>query len=326
MLSTRVLHFGRYEMFFECRSSIDCECSLIRFQGAGFETMLPLIKVEHADALTQYTNDRRESGQVEVRYQGARLWRTMVSCYTALALTKSTDRLIAFGGLARQMANSRRSEYLAGVWRDSLQDDLLWDVRTTSRLKKSRPQPRNAPTWSWASVETAVGYWDIIVFTDLEGNAVEERAPFEHFTTIEDCRVSKTSIDEFGSITQGHLTITGLVVEGLLEREVETFENTERINHSISILGSQLPIASDYFLDHDGPNKVDPGSAILCLRMSLYQEQSKQCLYSLILRQCPLEPNIFERIGTLRISGSIGSVDPDSGIFHGAQTRTVVIA
>jgi hypothetical protein len=93
MLSTRVSHFGRYELFFGCKSSILCECGAIRFHGAGIETPIPLIKIEYADALSAYEQGYKDETLESVKYQGAQLWRTMVSCYTALRLTKSKDRL-----------------------------------------------------------------------------------------------------------------------------------------------------------------------------------------------------------------------------------------
>jgi hypothetical protein len=103
MLSTRVLHFGRYDLFFECEPSIDGECGSIHNHGAGQETPVPLIKIEYADNLSKYDIPRGEQSLTDVQYYSARLWRTMVCCYTVLFLIKSYDRLPAIGGLARQM-------------------------------------------------------------------------------------------------------------------------------------------------------------------------------------------------------------------------------
>jgi hypothetical protein len=124
MLSTRVLHFGRYEIFFECKSSIDCECGSIHNHGTGCETPVPLIKIEYADILSDYDIPLDEQSLADVHYHSARLWRTMVSCYTVLFLTKPFDRLPAIGGLARQIHSKRKSKYLAGLWEDTLQDDI----------------------------------------------------------------------------------------------------------------------------------------------------------------------------------------------------------
>ena len=325
MLSTRVIHFGKYEMFFECKSSIDCECGSIGSHGAGNETPVALIKLELADNLSDYGTTNNKRILESVRYQSARLWRTMVCCYTALSLTKSKDRLPAIGGLARQMRSRRGSKYLAGLWEDAFQDDLLWEVYTVPRLKKPRPYPHNAPTWSWASVETFVGYSDVIMFTSVEESVAEEREPFEHFTSIDACTVEKSAVDEFGSIKQGSLTITGLVVEGTLESEMKPDREGAHLTYYASVSGSKLPIASDYLLDHDGPGQVLAGSHVCLLRMSLLQVGKKHRLFLLVLRRSPSMPGTFERIGTSTVTDIIGSVDSTGASYGFSRLHTVVI-
>jgi hypothetical protein len=325
MLSTRVLHFGQYELFFECKSSIDCECGSIHNHGTGQETPLALIKIEYADNLSEYDIPRDEQSLADVLYQSARLWRTMVCCYTALSLTKSYDRLPAIGGLARQLHSKRMSKYLAGLWEDTLHDDLLWNLYTTSKLKKPRPYPRNAPTWSWASVETFVGYGDAILFTDIEGSLAERREPVEHCSTIEGCTIEKSAIDEFGPIEHGTLTITGLVVEGVLGREVESHEDGERIIHYAIVPEARLPVATDYLLDHEGPGQTTPGTPVSCLRMSLLQLGEKESLVSLVLKESRDNPNTFERIGTSSLTVNRGFVDARREVFNTANSQTLVI-
>ncbi|KAF1844544.1 HET domain-containing protein [Cucurbitaria berberidis CBS 394.84] len=326
MLSTRVLHFGRYELFFECNSSIQCECGTIQYHGAGIDTPVPLIKLEYADALLDYDLGYEGQALANIQYQCARLWRTMVCCYTALFLTKSKDRLPAIGGLARQMATKRKSKYLAGLWEESLQDDVLWMVYTTSTLKKPRPYPLNAPTWSWASVETLTSYWDVIVFTNMEEGVAEERPPYKHFSIIEECQVEQSAIDAFGSIAHGSLTISGLLVEGLLERETRLRDGEEVIEHYVSFPDTvRLGLDTDYLLDADGPGYTSPGTLISCLRMSLFQEGQKEYLLLLALKKSTRTPGSFERIGTSRITGVVGSVDTEGGVFRMAESRTVII-
>ncbi|KAF2273808.1 HET-domain-containing protein [Westerdykella ornata] len=325
MLSTRVLHFGRYELFFECKSAIRCECGAIAFNGAGTEAPVPLIKIEYADILAQYHEGYEGQALEDIRYQGARMWRTMVCGYTALRLTMSKDRLPAIRGLAKQLASGRRSRYLAGLWEESLQDDLLWMVYATSTLLKPRPYPPNAPTWSWASVETLVSYWDCISLTDIEGNVAEEREPYEQFSVIELCEVQPSGMDDFGTIKSGELRISGHVAEGILEREVDVYEGKEIVVHYVTFANSRLRMKADYLLDHEGPHQTLPGTTVLCLRLSLLQEGEKQALISLVLKKSPHLADRYERIGTLKVSGRLGSVEPTGAIFEGCETRKLVI-
>ncbi|OAX82854.1 hypothetical protein ACJ72_02795 [Emergomyces africanus] len=340
MLSTRILHFSRYELFFECRSSIFCECDDIEFHGSSPETPIALFKIEHAEALRDYTSSWAEEFQEDIRYQGASLWRTIVSCYTALLLTMSKDRLPAISGIAKDLAARRKSRYLAGVWEESINDDLLWSVHWRSRHQKARPYPRNAPTWSWASTESCVLYWDGVLFTSLEDGqgSLRERKPYTHFSTVQKCEVTWAAVDEFGVISSGVLTISGLVVAGLLEREVEVQqkEGLENIVHYASFPRSnddeddnksrlRLAIKPDYLLDHDGPGQAKPGTEVFCLRMSVIQEGSTDHLISLILRTSSESPGCFERIGTLILKQKPPPIDPVGELFQNAELRVVTI-
>ncbi|KAL2367693.1 hypothetical protein RJZ57_007938 [Blastomyces gilchristii] len=350
MLSTRILHFGRYELFFECRSSIFCECNDIEFHGSSPEVPIALFKIEHAEALGDYTSSwaADEKFRHAVRYQGASLWRTMVGCYTALLLTKAKDRLPAISGIAKDLAARRQSRYLAGVWEESINDDLIWSVHMRSRHQKGRPYPRNAPTWSWASTESYVLYYDGALFTNLADRqgSLKERQPFKHFSTVERCEVTWTGVDEFGAVSSGVLTISGLVVAGLLEREVEVRDGVEDVVHYVSLpMGGnsssnnnnnnnnntktknrlRLAIKPDYLLDHDGPGQTKPGTEVFCLRMSVIQEGSTDHLISLVLKKRSESSGRFERIGAVILLQKPPPIDPVGEMFQDAVLKTVTI-
>jgi len=61
-----------------------------------------------------------------------------------------------------------------------------------------------------------VGYYDTILFTDLEDEGLEDHMPYAHYSKIEGCDVIAAAVDEFGGVASGGLTISGLVVEGVL--------------------------------------------------------------------------------------------------------------
>ena len=326
MLSTRVLHFGRYEIFFECKSDIRCECGTIEFGGStGHEVQIPLIKIEYADTLWKICDGDKRSASNEIQYQSECLWRTMVSSYTALLLTKSKDRLPAISGLAKQLAAGRKSTYLAGLWEDSLNDDLLWTSVAKSKEKKPRPYPRYAPTWSWASVEAAVHYSDEILFTDFEGDVHRERPPLEHSGIIQKCEVRHLATDPFGLIAHGALTISGLITKGTLECEADTHDGMEQFIYYVSFdPNTRLPINTDYLLEHESSGQTRSLFPVSCLRMSLITG-GKDKLVSLILKSSTESYDCFERIGTLTITRDLGCVDPKGGIFRAAEVQTVVI-
>ncbi|KAH7089687.1 heterokaryon incompatibility protein-domain-containing protein [Paraphoma chrysanthemicola] len=337
MLSPRVLHFGRYEIFFECRSSVRCECGGIAFHGAGEELPAAIMKIEYANGLADLDSASRTKKRLreqhvdKIRYHAARLWRSLVCTYTALNLTKSCDRLPAFGGLARQMYTSRSSRYIAGLWEDSLQDDLLWSANTHSGYLSARPEPRNAPTWSWASVEVRAGvdYAHGIVYTclDEDGDGWEDKPFCEYFARIEGCVVSRSdgTVDEFGAVGEGELVITGLGVDGVLRREAVTKAGQERIEHFVQVGDERVRMLSDYLLDEEGGNQVLPGSTVYCLRMRMMRQGTKDYLVSLVLRGASSKPGCYERIGSIKVTDAIGPIDPHGGMYIEAKSRTVVI-
>jgi len=88
-------------------------------------------------------------------------WTSTVVGYTARQLTFNSDRLAALSGYAKLLGSKRPyDQYLAGMWKSELLEQLLW-----YRSSKSDPNPRLspscAPTWSWASIDSAVNftYW-----------------------------------------------------------------------------------------------------------------------------------------------------------------------
>ncbi|KAK3902387.1 hypothetical protein C8A05DRAFT_33920 [Staphylotrichum tortipilum] len=90
----------------------------------------------------------------------------MVTQYSRLRLTFSGDRLPALAGLSKQMMHVREGKCLAGVWEDSLFEDLCW--QTARGWPSSSPSegiltPKDAgayiaPSWSWAPVLVPVEY------------------------------------------------------------------------------------------------------------------------------------------------------------------------
>lgn len=85
------------------------------------------------------------------------MWQVMLGEYTVRRLTDTGDRLPALAGFARTWA--RRSsagpgEYMAGLWRGRLMDDLMWRGGTQHmdpdvRIGLDRYR---TPGWSWISV------------------------------------------------------------------------------------------------------------------------------------------------------------------------------
>ncbi len=329
LLSTRVLHFGPYELFFECRTSIECECNGIGYEGSSDTMPAVATKLLYADVLAHHkVRQRLPASLGDEQHWVSRLWRTLVSSYTALRITKPHDRLPAIGGLAKSLRSEKASAYLAGLWQGSLSDDLLWVIHATSADKRPRPRPRSAPTWSWASVDTFSLYFDEVLMWHpdiwiIENMKVDRTS--KHLADVVSCTVDLDGVDEFGVVSRGRLKISGAVSEGILERAVEIHRGECNVVHYVSFPGVRLPMRSDYLLDNEGVDQVMPGTRVSSLRMSIVREGSSEVLVSLVLRPSAINSTVFERIGTLLIYARPPPVDVNSGIYESAIVRTVTI-
>ncbi|KAH8660402.1 heterokaryon incompatibility protein-domain-containing protein [Xylariales sp. PMI_506] len=179
-LSRVVIHFGLTQVAFECCHSEYCETfpsglpkSLLEDSHARFKSREPekeghRLRELHADA--NMDDDEADDRSLDAYY----LWSRMIEKYTQAGITRDADKLIAIYGLGSFMTHfffQYQDTYLGGAWYNILPSQLIWSVDTgyksavinsDGRSRNSfippatRPQKRNAPTWSWASVRGPV--------------------------------------------------------------------------------------------------------------------------------------------------------------------------
>jgi hypothetical protein len=80
------------------------------------------------------------------------VWRSLLQEYTIRNLSESQDKLLALSGLASSFGRGN-GRYVAGLWQDRLQPQLLWKVAGSA---ETRPANYRAPSWSWASVDGGI--------------------------------------------------------------------------------------------------------------------------------------------------------------------------
>lgn len=84
-------------------------------------------------------------------------WAMIVRHYTSKKLTEANDRLAAISGIARELSDVIGIPYFAGLWNyEKLPTLLQWRVMVAPATLRSRPEARQAPSWSWAAVDDAV--------------------------------------------------------------------------------------------------------------------------------------------------------------------------
>ncbi|KAH6662169.1 heterokaryon incompatibility protein-domain-containing protein, partial [Halenospora varia] len=121
LLSTRIVHYGGQEMFWECLS---CACR----EGSPFVHEQPYHPGYPGSPLGQMISppEPNVASRNEKELPDSLWWR-IITRYSGRCLTKRSDRLPAVSGLASLFHEATKHEYLAGIWREDL-DDLLWFV------------------------------------------------------------------------------------------------------------------------------------------------------------------------------------------------------
>lgn len=171
LLAPRTLYVGETGIFWECQSMIASQ-------------FLP------TDAI-------RKRGLNLVIPQGeAWNWGGIVQEYSKRALTNPNDKLPALSGIARRQHEETGCEYLAGMWKDGLEDDLGWRLASENSAE-SRPTWR-APSWSWASIDGPV-FW--------HSRSSEEDLAQVGYIKVLDVGTIAIGPDRFGSVQSAHLRL-----------------------------------------------------------------------------------------------------------------------
>ncbi|RYP14608.1 hypothetical protein DL765_006279 [Monosporascus sp. GIB2] len=157
VLTARNLYFGRRQVFWECCEATRCETVPRRDLVPPSIPKAPRSAdgepVRRAWKRLIDSADTTPSGRS--RYLGE--WPSTVRRYCQCSLTFSRDKLVALSGLAKDMGarlrggadENERDSYLAGLWRDTMPQSLLWKPKLQGR----RPSSYRAPSWSWASID-----------------------------------------------------------------------------------------------------------------------------------------------------------------------------
>lgn len=152
-LSARVLMYGHSDAGFACVKGIRSDSG----RNSSRHRRMRNILAPGNDTVSSSTNPHPSE------------WFYVVSEYTRRDLSVDSDKLLAIAGLAEEYANTRPvTDYLAGMWREDLLHQLLWNPRPFKRKerKATRPAEYRAPSWSWASLDGEIWRNDIDNFTE----------------------------------------------------------------------------------------------------------------------------------------------------------------
>lgn len=201
LLSTRILHYSTYEMFWECKTCSAREGSekehidpvdsrsLGNSEGDDFKRVL-----QHMD-----------SNPYSPSHGAFAVWYRLVRQYSRRSLSRSSDKLPAISALAALFTTTTGCHYIAGLWAQDSQGLLWLKDRSQSHAGTYHSYPREpehyrAPSWSWAAVEGPV------VFAWYD----EERTFSANDATITHQSVEPQGSSKFGAVLSGSLTLRAL--------------------------------------------------------------------------------------------------------------------
>jgi hypothetical protein len=134
LLASRTIYFSNTELSWECGRCLRCECMELDDDP----------QYSKWDFTSNLEASREETGCYKS-------WAKIVKYFTVRDLTYETDRLPALSGVVKQMQAHGAGPYLAGLWRKTLCQDLLW--QTGKFDANQRAVPYRGPSWSWVSLD-----------------------------------------------------------------------------------------------------------------------------------------------------------------------------
>jgi hypothetical protein len=180
-LAPRSLHFGSSQLIWECTERIACETSPDKIPSVHFSS----------DKTLEEFRQKAYSGTLN-RYN---LWSALIQLYTSCSLTQPKDKLIAISGIARWIHERHGGDYVCGLWREDVEEQLLW----YAKYPVKRPEKYRAPSWSWASVDGEVY---------LSPNYTETKMNFAISMVDIQAELLDAGSDPYGQVTGGFLRLS----------------------------------------------------------------------------------------------------------------------
>ncbi|KAF2241001.1 HET-domain-containing protein [Trematosphaeria pertusa] len=278
LLSPRVVHFSNDEIVWECRSSCDCECSLV--QSDPFRSFNKSVFNLHST----------DAGRLPSE------WRQLVAAYTARDLTYQKDIFPALQGLAKRLEGMRKSPYLAGLWQDTLVCDLLWRRHFNVRYDpQHRPVQWRATTWSWAAV---LGWVDWPTLKDSEDRIVARAT----------ATTEPAGKDPFGELKSGMLILNAPCLKVTMRfiryddyvLSIEPLAGTDVESTPLRGLKRRDLSTSQFYGDFDlGSDVAADGSVLMYFHLAVMVISRSRYCYCLVLRRGGENRDVFERVGLL---------------------------
>lgn len=288
VLSTRVLHFGKGGLFWECRSSCATEICQRGLPHAnlysGVDWTAPNLRPVKPAVLTP--KERRWDTNPRA---AVTRWFELVEEYSSRDLTVATDKLIALSGIAKRIRQLEYAEleYVAGNWGGkwfglclswaSLRSyDSTACERPASRL--AGPSPYVAPSWSWVSFNGPVVYPFERMVRGIE------RVIGSALVSVVGKTIGYATGDDAGQVTGGHVILKGNAKAAIVGAVAASRQRVLVGPHRkfmpawelVQQNGGAFPYPADVLLD-EGSLRTGAGE-VICLPLVGFEDECRDAL------------------------------------------------
>ncbi|KAF7885879.1 uncharacterized protein EAF02_004388 [Botrytis sinoallii] len=276
VLSPRTIHFGDRGAFWECRSSIASEFFPEEFPNFFVKPLLC---------------DPRKFK-----------WPQIAKFYSATNLTYGKDRLPALSGIAKSEFDKNGDQYLAGMWRKNIEEQLCWGLAGCNALE--RPLWR-APSWSWTSIDGPVGW------PQLHGDELDTR-----YAHVVDAGTTPYGHNPFGQVIDGfiRLACSTMAVGHIVYTEAldeAKYEDATAVLLDVSGQKRKFPIYLDCLDDVD-QNYAGPVHLVPVVAGKNGFKFGSKCefidqlhIYGIVLRNTNSVTGTYTRIGYFWVPNNI---------------------
>jgi Heterokaryon incompatibility protein (HET) len=218
-LSPRVLHCSKTQLLWECKTKRACESfpeSFITPLGRqpGERPTKVLDRMGRQSGWLFYAGGKVEYNPPNDEHlidEAYRAWMRVVTDYSSCNITRESDLLIAFSGIAKKFQSRLNDRYLAGLLESRLHFQLMWYTTDRDAMRPSMSRKKfawRAPSWSWASVTGKIS-WDPGL---LPAVAVrDERSDAIMFDLVER-NIEPVGSDPCGQLASAWLKVRGTIV------------------------------------------------------------------------------------------------------------------
>jgi hypothetical protein len=230
-MSKRLLCFGAERVHFSCPTQT-------------------ITEMEHGSSkpATIFSHRLRRYEEGDSGEHVRREWHNLLVSYVYRQSTKSTDRFPAIAGLAKSMAEATKWTYVAGLWKESLLEELLWfsyfkyvtKQKLVERLSTRSSDTDIGPSWSWTHCDT-IGFREFNSSrcrSSLSGIFREVDFRSECSYSQATCTPDGTDANPYGRPRNSRLNIGGKVIQQDMRWTVRlvsillvTYGNTEAVCH-----------------------------------------------------------------------------------------------